>query len=467
MMNTSRHITLSQLDNDGSSVVYVMSRDQRVDDNHALLAAQVDAVARRAPLIVLFNLNLSPKNRSYEHYEFMLEGLEEVAEALERMGINWIMRSDDAYSDTIAVLSATKAASVYFDFSPLASPRKLAKKVATSFSGATYVVDTHNIVPVWRMSDKQEFAAHTLRKKVHKQLASYVVAPESLSKHSYKFDGSCVSDSFETAREKMNGIQRSGVVLSAKPGEKAAHKHLKEFLANELGGYANGRNDIAHDHQSGLSPYLHFGQLSSLRVALETIAHVKEDPLLFMQARMASATAAHSEREGMDALFEEMIVRKELSDNFCFYSEYPYTSIAAAASWAQKTLDEHRDDVRDFLYSDDEWEYSKTHDDAWNAAQNQLRKTGKMHGYMRMYWAKKMLEWSSSPEDALRVVIYLNDKYSIDGGDPNGYVGILWSIAGLHDRPWTERPVFGKIRYMNAGGLKRKFDVAAYVNEWS
>jgi deoxyribodipyrimidine photo-lyase len=167
----------------------------------------------------------------------------------------------------------------------------------------------------------------------------------------------------------------------------------------------------------------------------------------------------------MNALLEEMVVRKELSDNYCLHNEH-YTSIKGGPEWGQKTLDEHRDDPRDFEYSREEWEDAKTHDDSWNAAQKQLMKTGKMHGYMRMYWAKKMLEWSKTPEQALEDCIYLNDKYSIDGGDPNGYVGMLWSMTGLHDRPWTQRSVFGQVRYMNEGGLKRKFNIKKYQEDW-
>ena len=168
----------------------------------------------------------------------------------------------------------------------------------------------------------------------------------------------------------------------------------------------------------------------------------------------------------MNALLEEMIVRKELADNFCWYAD-SYRDLTAGPDWAQKSLAEHAQDPREHIYTREQWEQAQTHDQSWNAAQNQLRKTGKIHGYMRMYWAKKMLEWSETPEKGLQDCIYLNDKYSIDGGDPNGYVGILWSFVGLHDRPWFERNVFGKIRYMNEGGLMRKYDVAKYQADWN
>ncbi len=161
---------------------------------------------------------------------------------------------------------------------------------------------------------------------------------------------------------------------------------------------------------------------------------------------------------------EELIVRRELSDNFCFYNS-DYDQFSGFPEWAQKTLNEHRGDKREFIYSLEQFEHGKTHDDLWNAAQLQMVLTGKMHGYMRMYWAKKILEWTGSPEDALEIAIHLNDKYELDGRDTNGYVGVAWSIGGVHDRAWQERPVFGKIRYMSYAGCKRKFDVSTFIEK--
>ena len=158
-------------------------------------------------------------------------------------------------------------------------------------------------------------------------------------------------------------------------------------------------------------------------------------------------------------------MRRELSDNYCYYNT-KYDSFDGFPDWAKKTLNEHGKDKREYVYSIEEFEKANTHEDLWNAAQQQLVKTGKLHGYMRMYWAKKILEWSESPEEALRISIYLNDKYELDGRDPNGYVGCAWSIGGVHDRAWTERSVYGKIRYMNYNGCKRKFDVESYIKKW-
>ena len=195
--------------------------------------------------------------------------------------------------------------------------------------------------------------------------------------------------------------------------------------------------------QSDLSPYLHFGQIAPQRVAWEI-------------------QQSDAPREAKQAFLEELIVRRELSDNFCWYNP-DYDKFSGFPEWARKTLDQHRLDQRDFLYSLEEFEPGRTHDALWNAAQLEMVSRGKMHGYMRMYWAKKILEWTNSPEEALEIAIYLNDRYELDGRDPNGYVGVAWSIGGVHDRAWAERPVFGKIRYMSLAGCKRKFKVDEYI----
>ena len=464
-MDQTRILKLNSRVFSGTAVLYVMSRDQRIHDNHALLTAQAEAHENKVPLYVLFNVKVV-KNRAKEHYDFMLQGLEEISAGLESRNISFVLKSGEPYQNITDLLSEINAGSVYFDFNPLTGSRSLAKEVASTFHGSAFVVDTHNIIPAWVASDKQEFAAHTMRRKVHLLLEKYIVEPREITKHSFTPSVEIKGISFDDARQFIAPIQSRGMLIAAAPGEKAAAQHLETFIHERLETYALKRNDIADDQQSGLSPYLHFGHISSLRVALEVIKHTDQRPLLFEEVKLASAGEAPSSYDGMNALLEEMIVRKELADNFCFHQQH-YTSLDAGPSWAQQSLALHKEDTREFIYRREQWENAQTHDQSWNAAQNQLRKTGKMHGYMRMYWAKKMLEWSESPEIALADCIYLNDAYSIDGGDPNGYVGILWSMVGLHDRPWFERPVFGKIRYMNEGGLMRKCDVVSYQHTWN
>jgi deoxyribodipyrimidine photo-lyase len=230
------------------------------------------------------------------------------------------------------------------------------------------------------------------------------------------------------------------------PGEDEALKTLRFFVSNKLNEYKKQRNDPNEYGCSQLSPYLHFGQISAQRVAIEVLN-------------------SDIQPEAIVSFLEELIIRRELSDNYCYYNP-KYDSFDGFPFWAQKTLNEHRLDEREFLYNIGDFENASTHEKLWNSAQNQLKDTGKMHGYLRMYWAKKILEWTSSPEEALKTAIYLNDKYSLDGRDPNGYVGCAWSIGGVHDRAWNQHPVYGKIRYMNESGCRRKFDVKKFISHF-
>jgi deoxyribodipyrimidine photo-lyase len=227
------------------------------------------------------------------------------------------------------------------------------------------------------------------------------------------------------------------------PGEKAAQKAFRRFLRYGLENYNTHRNDPTKNAQSNLSPYFHFGHISAQRVANE-----------ILNSTISS--------QFKNAFLEELVVRRELSDNFCFYNR-DYDKFNGFPNWARKTLNKHRKDKRPYIYTSQKLEDGLTHDDLWNAAQWEMVTRGKMHGYMRMYWAKKVLEWTESPEAALQIAIYLNDKYELDGRDPNGYTGIAWSIGGVHDRAWNERKIFGKIRYMSYHGCKSKFDVDAYI----
>ena len=237
------------------------------------------------------------------------------------------------------------------------------------------------------------------------------------------------------------------------PGSAASLRAVRSFCAKRLALFAEKRNDPNVHACSDLSPYLHFGQLSAQRMAL--IA--KE-----AAAEQGSAAA----QAGLDSFLEESIVRRELSDNFCLYNPR-YDSLDGAAGWARQSLEVHSADRRERVYSLEQLEAGKSHEDIWNAAQLQMVRTGKMHGFMRMYWAKKILEWSPTPAEALRRAIYLNDKYELDGRDPNGYVGCGWAIMGVHDMGWKEREIFGKIRFMNYDGCKRKFDIKRYAATWA
>lgn len=434
-----------------SCVMYIMSRDQRVAYNAALLAAQKHADALQLPLKVVFFLYHASGHRAQEHFTFMLDGLREVGSNLAKKNISFevIDSKNDIQQALKTTLRNVNPAALYMDFSPLVSGTKIRSHVSKLAECPAFYVDAHNIVPVWIASNKQEIAARTIRPKINRHLKEFLDDMDQVSKHHYGTGKD--NTSYANLKKVISHVNSNGQKLTWKSGEKAAQKALDEFIDERLNGYADKRNNPSFDHLSELSPYLHFGQLSALYIALRVHEEMQKDSALV--------------KDG-EAFLEEMIIRRELSDNFCFYNQ-DYKSLKGAPEWAQKTLADHAHDEREHIYTYEELRDGKTHDAAWNAAQIQLVKHGKMHGYMRMYWAKKVLEWTKTPETALRFLIELNDYYSIDGGDPNGYVGILWSVAGLHDHGWGERPIYGKVRSMVYSGLKRKFDIEAYEKQWT
>lgn len=444
-LNAKRVIRLNTAEIRRGPVVYWMSRDQRIRDNWAILFAQKQAIRMKSPLVVVFCLVSSFLHAAERNYSFMLKGLAEVSRSLSSLDIAFQLLEGIPGKVLPAYLKKIGAGCLITDFDPLRIKRQWKGEVSESIVIPFYEVDAHNIVPCRSTSAKQEFGAYTIRPKLLRALPEFLTPFPRIRKHPFPFTGRTVyPDRLKHIRQRIDR-GTTDEVGGLKPGEDAALRHLRNFLRDRFDKYSEDRNDPSLNGQSGLSPYLHFGQLSAQRVALE----------------VADSAAAKKSR---DAFLEELIIRRELSDNFCFYNP-GYDSFEGFPLWARKTLHEHREDKRAYNYSLKQFEQAATHDDLWNAAQREMAITGKMHGYMRMYWAKKILEWTGSPEEALQNAIYLNDKYSLDGRDPNGYAGIAWSIGGVHDRAWGQRPIFGKIRYMSYSGCKSKFDVKAYIEK--
>ncbi len=446
-------------------MIYVMSRDQRVRDNHALLEAQREAMEHKLPLAVVFNLYSKLGFRKQEHFAFMVEGLKEVEADLRKLNIPFIRTIGDVPTNIAVLTKELKPRTIYFDFSPLRHSRTTQKQVAAGADCRVVVVDAHNIVPAWVISDKEEFAAHTIRRKLHKTIEQWATEPDELKKHPHDFTMAPTSATWEDVDAVVAAVPKCGIVHNFKPGETAARRALEQFIDTGLNSYAHARNDANADSQSNLSPYLHYGQLSSLRAVLDVMDAYDHPPQLFTSYKIPSSDGKSAVNAGIDSFVEELVVRKELADNFCLYNSH-YDSLSGAKDWAKKTLQAHASDPREFTYTLKQLENAQTHDDLWNAAQLQLTGSGKIHGYLRMYWAKKILQWTDDPAEAVKRAIELNDTYHLDGGDPNGYVGILWSIAGLHDRPWFDREVFGTVRYMAESGAQKKFDTKTYVTTW-
>lgn len=444
-MNNKRVRQLNKIDKTPGPVVYWMSRDQRVDDNWALIYAKQLAVEQTQAIAVLFCLVPEFLGATLRQYDFMLKGLQEVEQKLGKLNIPFILLTGHPSEEILKLLSKNKIGSLITDFNPLRINREWKEQIKHKINIPFYEVDAHNVIPVWLASDKQEYAAYTIRPKINRLLPEYLTEFPKLKKMKTNWLKRTNEINWDKIYKSLK-VERSVLpITSIQAGSKAAFKCLNNFINNKLSSYNDKRNDPALDGQSGLSPYLHFGQISAQRVALE------------IQKYDQNITAQEN-------YLEELIVRRELSDNYCYYNS-DYDNFNGFPDWAKKTLNEHRNDKRDYLYSLKQFEKAKTHDNLWNAAQLEMVCSGKMHGYMRMYWAKKILEWSITPDDAMKTAIYLNDKYELDGRDPNGYAGAAWSIGGVHDRAWNEREIFGKIRYMNYNGCKRKFNVVQYVKK--
>ena len=444
MIHPGRVRCLNKIQQTPGPVLYWMSRDQRVADNWALLFAQQLANERKVPIIVLFCLAPAYLGAKAQHFEFLLQGLEGVESDLRTKQIPFYLRCGQPGETLSKFATEKKIGAIVCDFSPLRLNRKWKEDVARSIRIPIYEVDAHNIVPCWIASNKMEYAARTMRPKIHRLLGEYLHSFPALKKHAFIQNFPAPVD-WNRVRSTIQAKRLQGNSRYPDSGERYARRTLREFLRKRLGEYGKKRNDPSTLGQSNLSPYLHYGQISAQRVALE-IRKAKQG----LQSK--------------ETFLEELVVRRELSDNFCYYNP-SYDTFHGFPEWAQKTLNKHRSDSRPYLYQKIDFENANTHDDLWNAAQMEMVKTGKMHGYLRMYWAKKILEWSPSPEEALETAIELNDSYELDGRDPNGYTGIAWSIGGVHDRPWFERPVFGTVRYMSYNGCKSKFDVKKYIRQ--
>jgi deoxyribodipyrimidine photo-lyase len=423
-----------------------MQAAQRAEWNHALEYAIEQANTLKLPVVAAFSITDDFPEANERPFAFMLAGLKETHAALAKRGMQLAVLHG-APEETIPEI-CKDAALLVVDEGYLRIQQQWRHAVADAVDCRMVEVTTNLIVPVEEVTEKENYSAGTLRPRMHRQLDKYLiplrhVKPKcsSLDSRLRGNDKSRFDISDVQAALKKLSIDRS---VKKSPffsgGTSEAKKRLRQFIKHKLNDYADKRNDPMLDCQSNLSPYLHFGQISPLYIALEVMK---------------------TDSPGKAAFLEELIVRRELSHNFVYYNSR-YDEYDALPPWALRTLNFHAKDKREYIYSVEQFETAQTHDPYWNAAQMEMVITGKMHNYMRMYWAKKILEWSKSPKKAFQTAIYLNNKYELDGRDPNGFAGVAWCF-GKHDRAWNERPIFGKVRYMNAAGLKRKFDPDAYA----
>lgn len=418
--------------------------NRRAESNHALHFAIELANQFDLPVLFYERLDCDYPYANDRLHTFALEGAAETARQLAKLGIGYALdlprRRGENGAGWRAALS--EAAAVVFDDYPLG--------VLPDTGMAAYAVDSSCIVPM-RSFPERAYAAYSLRPKIGRVLERYL-HPVPAIRVRRRFSGPAPEFHVPVPPDAIPGLVASCDIDHSVPpapgfpgGRAAARRRLQLFLKQRLHRYAREKNNPAAHATSGLSPYLRFGFLSSLEVALAVRRYA----------------AAH--KVVADEFLEELIVRRELAFNFACHTPRP-GSLRVLPEWAQLTLKKHRRDPRNPLYNRKQFEDAATYDDLWNAAQRELLVSGKIHGYIRMYWGKKILEWSRTPEEALQTMIYLNDRYCLDGQDPNTYANILWCF-GLHDRPWPERPIYGTVRSMSRAGMERKTEVPAYIRQ--
>lgn len=429
----------------GRYVLYWMQQSQRARFNPALEYAISRANEQDCPVLVAFGLYDAYPEANERHFAFMLEGLADVARELRERGIKFIVRL--GRPDAVCLALAADATLVVCDRGYLRHQKQWYAAVVHDAGRQLVQVEADVVVPVDLASNKREFAARTLRPKITRLLELQLqdVQPQPVNKSSLRLRIKSDVDVHDPdgVLAQLNIDRSVARVQRFVGGSVEAQRRLAHFLDNSFDSYGTARNDPASPQCSNLSPYLHFGQISAVEIACRI-------------------RAAKTGGENDSAVFlEELIVRRELAMNFVHHTA-DYDNYTCLPPWAQETLARHRADKREITYTRNELEAAQTHDPYWNAAMTEMLYSGYMHNYMRMYWGKKVLEWSRTPEQAYRTLLVINNKYFIDGRDANSYCGVGW-IFGLHDRAWARRPVFGKIRYMNAKGLERKFDIKGYA----
>ncbi len=441
----------------GKCVLYWMQRAQRGSENAALNAAIALGNMQGLPVIVLFVLTDYPA-ANLRHYTFMLEGLGVAAQILQKRGTPLILRHGEPIKEVTRMVRELQAAAVISDESELRTPHSWRVALKESLDVPFACVDADVIVPR-KHFPKEEWAARTLRPKLQRLLPTYLQPVIDLEPARKLTLPPCDPGQTDNPLNYLATLQIDRSVQPSRQfrgGQAEGKIRIQRFITERLAGYAERRNHPELAGTSELSAYLHFGQISLQHMAWEIEQYVPP----------TTGSARIDIDGGRAAYLEELIIRRELAINFATHNPR-YDTLEGCPTWGRETLRKHASDAREWVYTREELEQARTHDELWNASQREMVISGRMHGYIRMYWAKKILEWTATPDEAFDHAVYLNDKYELDGRDANGYTGIAWAIGGKHDRPWgPERPIFGLVRYMALSGMQRKMDTRAYIYKW-
>lgn len=425
---------------DAPYVLYLMQTAQRAEQNHALEWAIQKANALGKELQVCFGLDDTFPEANLRHFAFMLEGLEKTAAALERRGIGFTLRKSSP--DKLALELAKDAAHLVLDKGYLRYNRGLYKTVRGNSPVRVTQIETEAPVPHQEVSQKKEYAARTIRPKVMKRLDDHLVWLSTTALEE-KASTHLQGEEFDGLLGTLSCQEVAPVTSYFEGGTAQARARFQAFLDEQLQDYDDNRNQPQAPRVSHMSPYLHYGQISPLH-------------LLLMLKESVGRSSKNTE-----SYVEELAVRRSLSQNFCLH-EPDYDKFSCLPGWAQESLNKHQADERENIYTREQLEHAETHDPYWNAAQKEMTKTGYMHNHMRMYWGKQILLWTNTPQYAYSTTLYLNNKYFLDGRDPNSFANVAW-LFGLHDQGWKEREIYGKVRCMTSGGLERKCKPKDYI----
>lgn len=445
-MNNNRIGYLNSLDENRQAnyVLYVLHSSIRVNLNLTLNNAVNCANEHKVPLYIVYSFDISVREINDRQIIFLCESLKDFLNKSIANGYKMIVLSYDNKTNIQNLINNSIV--TFFDRGYLKFERSAQELLIFQAKVKCVVVEDNVVIPIGYISDKQEWAAHTLRKKMKKEIEKFILdvkdkRPILINKYLWTQDYiDDVSNKINELEEKK--IERVGRISSSfMGGEEAAKYKLYDFVNNLLPFYSENRNEPSLSCTSRLSPYLHFGNISPLLI-YDVIRHNTID----------------------NSFLEQLLVRRELCSNYVYYNN-EYNEFNGLPNWCRSTLIKHKKDKRDVIYGLNQLINSETHDSYWNAAMNQMVETGYMENTMRMYWGKKIIEWSKDPIDAYNTTLYLNNNYLLDGWDPNSFVGVGWCF-GLHDRPWREREIFGTVRYMNSDGLKRKYNMDEYLYLW-
>lgn len=467
----------------GSYVLYWMTSNRRLGWNYALDRACEHARSLDKPLLVLEALRCDYRWASERLHRFIVEGMRDNARAAAKMNATlyypFVETSKGQGKGLLAALAKDACVVVGDDFPCFFLPR-MQDAAARQLRVAFEVVDSNGIWPMCA-TDRVFTTAHSFRRHLQKELSPWLAESPVQKPMRYGHDDANVPNIAMGILKKWpktdldarlaegfddfpieQGIRATGTT----GGTRAARRALSDFLDARLGRYADERNAVAKPAASGLSPWLHFGHISAHEIFHELIDRESWDSSRLSQSTKGSREGWWNMSRGAEAFLDELITWREIGYNFASHRD-DYDDFDALPDWAQQTMREHLSDERSYVYDLEEFAQAETHDEIWNAAQRELSRTGRMHNYLRMLWGKKVLEWTENPRDAAEILIELNNRFALDGRNPNSYSGIFW-VFGRYDRAWgPERPIFGKIRYMSSDSTKRKLDLGAYLEEFS